>query len=90
MPPNHSQNQPTIPASLPAVSSGLAQPGTPSTNPALRQVGTDDRVAHNIAQAKQLVLRYGNDPFKLSEALNQLKVAYLAEQYNITVNQAEN
>jgi hypothetical protein len=84
--PNHSQNQPTTPVNLPVVPSDRAQQGVVSATPVL---ATGDVVSHNIAQAKQLVLKYGSDPSRLSEALNQLKVAYLADRYHITVNQAD-
>ncbi|HSX30295.1 MAG TPA: hypothetical protein VLE99_00035 [Candidatus Saccharimonadales bacterium] len=41
-------------------------------------------------EARNLVSQYANDPFRLGGALNQLKLSYLAEQYHITTNTAEN
>jgi hypothetical protein len=43
-----------------------------------------------VMQARQLVQRYGNDPFQLSEELGRLKAHHLAQQYNILPNGVEN
>lgn len=91
MPPNKSQNQTDVPVSLPLVSSG-GQPQQQSvqpnqTNPVVLEGNNVATLAHYATQTKQLVEQYGNDPYKLSVALSQLKSAYLSEQFHITSNQ---
>lgn len=91
--PNDLQNQPGNPTSLPAMPPvGQPQQQAPiAASPvSASHVATEDVSARVAAQAKQLTLQYAGDPYKLSEALNQLKAAYLAEQYHVTTNQAEN
>ena len=42
-----------------------------------------------MAQAKQLVKQYAQDPFRLSGAIEQLKSSYLAEEHHIVTKPAE-
>jgi len=79
--PGTSANLPMIPQQTQPTVSGQALPPTAGTSASVTQVGL---------QAKQLVAQYGNDPFRLSAALEQLKSNYLAEQYHIIPNSAEN
>lgn len=88
--PNNSQNHSDVPASLPPISSsGQSQQQTSQPAHAVPvQAGSNAAtMAHYAAQTKQLVEQYSNDPYKLSEALSQLKSAYLTEQFHITSNQ---
>lgn len=84
------QSQPGEPVSLPPVPA-MGQP-LPAVPPASQPVQpqTIDAVARVAAEARGLTVQYANDPYKLSEALSQLKNTYLADQYHITTNQAEN
>ena len=88
MNPENAPNQSAGPASLPplplqpaAVSSEAVQAPAPSS--ALQR----DQV---IVQAKALLQQYQADPHGLSEALRELKASYLANQFHITPNVAEN
>jgi hypothetical protein len=90
--PNNPQNHhPSEPASLPAVHpTNQQQPaGAVPLNPALPPKPVGDTTAHSVAQAKQLALQYANDPYLFSEAMGQLKAAYLADQYHIAPSQAD-
>jgi hypothetical protein len=40
-------------------------------------------------QAKRLVAQYQQDPYRMSEALSQLKATAQAQQYNIMPDQGE-
>jgi hypothetical protein len=74
---------PLHPLNTPAAPSTIATP-TPQTPP------TGGLEAEQvIAQAKQLVLQYKQDPFRLNAELERLKGAYLQSQYHITPNAAE-
>jgi len=42
------------------------------------------------AQAKQLIAQYQQNPYALAAAFEQLKSQYLADQYHIKPNSAEN
>lgn len=88
--PNNPQNHLDNPASLPPVSSS-DQPQQQSVQPnhaIPAQAGSNSAaIAHYAAQTKELVEQYGNDPYKLSVALSQLKSAYFSEQFHITSNQ---
>jgi len=66
----------TVPVSpqLPTPSRPGAQ--APAANPA----------AVVAAQAQRLIQQHSHDPYALSEALQQLKSSYLAEQYHIVSN----
>jgi hypothetical protein len=94
--PNDQQSNPGNPASLPAMPAmpqlpqQAAGPAPMPTPQASQLVASEDAAARAAAQARQLISQYGGDPYKLSEALNQLKAVYLADQYHVTPNQAEN
>jgi len=87
--PNNSQSHTDAPANLPPISNA-GQPQQPSQplqpTPAAALQATSATV-HYVAQTKQLIAQYGNDPFRLSVALSQVKSAYLSEQFHITTNQ---
>lgn len=40
-------------------------------------------------QAKRLVSQYGNDPYRLSEALGRLKATFQADQFHIVPKQTD-
>jgi hypothetical protein len=93
MPPNDYQDHSSSAANLPAMSPTRPQPAPPvnvSVGQGKQPVGLNDVTSRVVVQTKQLIQQYGNDPYKLSEALGQLKAAYWAEQYHIMPNQAEN
>jgi hypothetical protein len=92
MQPNNPQNQPDVSANLPPVQGvALNQPSLPAgANDMNQALPTADAAIHYAMKAKQLVLQYGNDPYKLAAALGQLKTAYFAEQYHITSNPTGN
>jgi hypothetical protein len=91
MSPNDPQNNPGNPASLPAMPAIPQQaPVAASSQQHATQTVNGDVAVRAAAQAKQLISQYGGDPYRLSESLNQLKAAYLADQFHITPNQAEN
>ena len=98
MQPDTSQSPPGQPgqqSSLPPMSMGQPQSQASPAGSAVplglqTPIAPDRTAAHYAAQAKQLAAQYANDPYKLSEALGQLKAAYLSEQYHITSNQAGN
>ena len=91
--PNNPQNhQPTEPTGLPAVSPASQQQASRAvpSNPPSQPVAVGDAIVRSVAQAKQLSAQYGNDPYRLSEAMSQLKATYLAEQYHVVPNQVDN
>jgi hypothetical protein len=88
-PQNHPGNVTSLPAMPPVAQPQQQMPLVSSTAP-VHHAAAEDIDARVAAQAKQLTLQYAGDPYKLSEALSQLKSAYLAEQYHITANQVEN
>jgi len=45
--------------------------------------------AETLIRARQLVAQHAGDPYRICESFGQLKAAYLADQYHITVNQVE-
>lgn len=79
----HVQNGPVAAPQGPAVAppvSGGGQP-VPAAGTAAQQYA---------AKAKLLVEQYQNDPFQLNIELDKLKTSYLAEEFHITLNAAEN
>lgn len=91
--PNDPNNHSDAPASLPLVppSGQPQQPASQPENVNPVQAGSNTAAAvHYATQAKRLVGQYGNDPYKLSSALGQLKSAYLSEQFHISFNQTGN
>lgn len=91
-PNNPNSPHPTEPASLPAVSpASQQQPASAiQPSPATQSIPAGDVTIGSVAQAKQLAQQYINDPYRLSEAISQLKASYQANQYHITPNQVEN
>jgi hypothetical protein len=87
MPPVNPQNSPSVPTSLPPVAADQQQfkPAPAPTSPAGPSLSVSE---HYAVQAKQALVQYAGDPYRLSEALSQLKAAYLSEQYHITANKA--
>lgn len=85
--PNNPQSQPGEPNHLPPVAAGQPLAPVPA-GPAAVPAASADTAAQYAAKAKQVIAQYGNDPYRLGEALNQLKAGYLAQQHNITINQA--
>jgi hypothetical protein len=87
--PDKPQNHLGQPVSLPTVDTPsqptnlLVSPDTPQAVP------PGDAILHAALQAKQLAAQYANDPFRLSEALGELRAKYLVEQYQITSSRAE-
>jgi len=57
-----------------------AIPGAVSSSGSLQQMAE---------QVEQLTVQYGQDPFKLSNALSELRAKYLAEQYHIVPSSVE-
>ncbi len=55
--------------------------------PPLQDAGTPTAVA--VAQTKQLISMYTNDPFRLSSELQNLKSAYISQQFHITIGPAD-
>jgi len=90
--PNNPQDPSSAPASLPPVPlSGQQQPVQPMMplqQPASPAV-PGQFSARQVLQARQVVEQFRADPYKLSEAFNQLKLAYLAEQYQIRPNSSD-
>ena len=92
MPPNNSQHHSGMPATnLPPISAQPQQtaPAAP-VSPNLVPGSSSDAAAHYAAQARQAVVQYANDPYRLCEVLGQLKSAFLLEQYHITSNKTGN
>jgi len=91
--PNNPHNpNPTESASLPAVSPIGQQQSARAIQPSMapQPISAGDVTIRSVAQAKQLAQQYINDPYRLSEAMSQLKAAYQANQYHIVPNQVEN
>jgi hypothetical protein len=82
---------PVQPSAIPAISSvdtvQPAAPGLPTQQTYTPSSGVEQRVAEH---ARHLVRQYGNDPYKLSEALGQLKAKFQAEQFRVVSNQTDN
>lgn|GEM_PF-1516376 len=94
--PQSPPGQPGQQSSLPPMSMGQPQSQASPAGSAVplgphnTPIAPDRTAAHYASQARQLATQYANDPFRLSEALGQLKAAYLSEQYHITSKQAGN
>jgi hypothetical protein len=90
--PNDPQNQPITQSNLPPVAPGqLQQMPSPvtSVSPGAPAAG-DQAMDRYVALAKQLVVQYGSDPYRLGDELGRLKSAYLAEQHHILPNDSGN
>lgn len=87
--PNNPQNQPGDPNHLPQISAGQPPASVPVDSSAVQPASPDTATQYAV-RAKQVIAQYGNDPYRLAEALNQLKTGYLAQQHHITTNQAGN
>jgi hypothetical protein len=85
--PDNAQNHTGSSTSLPPVA---AQPQQAPSNSAPLHPSSSSPSAgaaeHYALQARQLIVQYANDPYRLCEALIQLKAAYLSEQYHITTS----
>lgn len=84
---------PGAPAALPPISAqsdagGLNPAYAASAAPAAAPAGASAS-DQAIAQTKQLISQYGNDPYKMASALQQLKADYLQKRYGIDLK-AEN
>jgi hypothetical protein len=77
---------PPIPASSAPMSIG-SEPGKQSQSSIQSSLAAN---GHYAMQVEQLIEQCGNDPYKLSVGLSQIKSAYLTEQFHITPNQADN
>lgn len=75
------------PVQLPQTSQAAPAPIPPQ--PPQVPAGPKALAEHVPEQAKQLVEQYRQDPFRMSNALNQLKASYLAEHYHVTPNTVE-
>ena len=89
--PNSPQPPPDMPADLPAVPLQPPLAGMPGAGQALPASPPPSASAQESVaeQAKQLVVQYQNNPFRLSAALAQLKSQYIAQRYNISINSAD-
>lgn len=86
MSPNNPQSPSGEPNHLPPVAADQPMAPVPAP-PAALPPASADAAAQYAAKAKQVIAQYGNDPYRLGEALNQLKSGYLAQQHHITTNQ---
>ena len=92
MPPNLPQNQSVGPASLPPVSDQTQVP--PSAAPMPQQPTSNQPTGvpatqQAVFQAKLLIEQYKNNPYRLALAMQQLKEAYLAQEFNVVPNAVE-
>jgi hypothetical protein len=87
--PDTPHNQSAPQTALPPIVPHQPQPPTsPAAAPVAQQMS--EAKPAMTAQARQLMEQYKNDPYHLSEALQQLKSTYLAQQYGIAPNLVEN
>jgi len=93
MQPQSPENQQGVPASLPPVIpqnlAAVPQGSQPAAPQAPAGAGTISLEQYKL-QAKQLVAQHLNNPYLLSNVLQQLKAQYLAQQFNVVVNPVEN
>jgi hypothetical protein len=87
--PNNPQNQSGDQSHLPPISAGQPPASVP-VGPAAAQPANPDTSIQYAMRAKQVIAQYGNDPYRLAEALNQLKAGYLAQQHHVTYNESGN
>ncbi len=78
--PETPQTQPVNPAPLPGDS------GQSSQTPAIPDSASQSLSEQVSVRAKELIAQHVQDPYGLSEALQQLKTRYLADHYHITHN----
>ena len=78
---------PPVPANSTAPMSIGSSPGRQGKSPNQSSLAANGRYAMRV---EQLISQYGNDPYKLSVGLSEVKSAYLTEQFHITPNQAGN
>jgi hypothetical protein len=95
MQPDAHQPQSADPAQLPQVSSlqpNAATQGGPAlaAAPSMPPTAPQASMADAANQAKRLVAQYQQDPYRLSEAIGQLKASAQAVHYNITPNSSGN
>jgi len=86
MQPDAQQTRPAEQAGLPPVSPApqpVATPGAPA--PAASSIPTPSTSMTSAAnQAKRLVAQYRQDPYRLNQAIGELKANVQAAQYNVT------
>lgn len=84
-------NDANMPQNLPGSATGgmpVQSPSIPTTTPQAHV--PNPQLAQKVdEQVKALVAQYQQDPYKLCEALVQLKASYLAENFNIIPSAAE-
>lgn len=82
--------QPDAPQNPPApqvpLSNAAPSPQAPPSVPSAAVPSLNEQVS---AQARQLLTQYQQNPYALSEAFQQLKSQYLADQFHVKPNAVE-
>ncbi len=79
-----------LPGSAPASNPLTTIPASQAAQPAQRVPMPSSSVEQRVAEhARHLVKQYGNDPYRLSEALGQLKAQFQTEQFQIIPKQGD-
>lgn len=91
--PNNSPQNQLEPSNSPGISPAGGQPTVEAVRPPLPpSPSAPDQASSNLAavsasRARQAMQQYARDPHKLSDALQEIKADYLAQQYHITPGQ---